>query len=117
MGRPRTPCLHHRRPGRATGYAYDDAGNTTTVLRPDGHAMRALYDDLGVPVGITEEDGADGATRRYTYDERGNRLSATDPAGAVTRYTYDAALGHATTVERDAFGRVPAGGCATPTRR
>ncbi|MFE7116025.1 polymorphic toxin type 30 domain-containing protein [Streptomyces sp. NPDC057654] len=119
--------------GRTTRYAYDESGNLTELVLPDGSSARAEYDAGCRPLEVVEPGGT---VWRHTYDDRGNVLTTTDPAGAETRYAYDAAghlasvtnalghtrtvscdaaglptavtdaLGHTTTVARDSFGRV-----------
>ncbi|OEV03742.1 hypothetical protein AN219_37835 [Streptomyces nanshensis] len=85
--------------GETARYGHDDAGNLTRVVLPDGSHAGAVYNELNLPVLVTEIGGA---TWQYTYDEWGNRLTATDPAGAVTSYAYDPA-GHLSAVT-DALG-------------
>ncbi|MEU8783266.1 RHS repeat-associated core domain-containing protein [Streptomyces sp. NPDC048637] len=96
--------------GRTTRLTYDEAGNLTSVIRPDGLVSTAAYNDLNLPVEVT---GPEGATWRQAYDERGNRTSETDPSGATTCYDYDSrgyltaitnALGHTTRIECDPAG-------------
>ena len=81
--------------GHTTRYAYDALGNTVGVVLPDGTFAVADFDPIvSRPTLVT---GLDGGLRRYTYDERGNLLTATDELGAVTTYTHDEA-GHMTAV-------------------
>ncbi|NGO73090.1 DUF6531 domain-containing protein, partial [Streptomyces boncukensis] len=96
--------------GRTTRYAYDADGNLTRVERPDGTAVEAEYNALGLPVAIREPDGA---TWRHTYDARGARTSTTDPTGARTTYAYNESAhlvsltdpeGHTTRVTPNAAG-------------
>ncbi|WP_405617093.1 DUF6531 domain-containing protein [Streptomyces sp. NBC_00076] len=119
--------------GHTTRYTYDDAGNLTGVVLPDGTQAQAEYTALGLPTEVVEPGGA---VWRHTYDERGNRLTTVDPLGAETRYAYDEAgrptavtnalghtrttipnsaglpisvtdeLGQTTSLRRDAFGRI-----------
>ncbi|MFF0726143.1 RHS repeat-associated core domain-containing protein [Streptomyces sp. NPDC004134] len=121
--------------GHTTRYDYDGAGNLTAVTSPDETSVTAEFNDIHLPLVL---HGADGTRWTYTYDERGNRTSATDPHGATTTFAYDDAgtltaltdpLGVTTRVEcdprglpvrtvdqhgaaierrRDAFGRVAA---------
>ncbi|TLS46789.1 Rhs protein [Streptomyces montanus] len=97
--------------GRTTGYAYDADGNLSAVIRPDGLRISAEYNELRLPVRITE---ADEGQWRFGYDGKGNLLSVTDPSGAVTRRVYDSAgrataatdaLGHTRRYEHDSLGR------------
>ncbi|MFD4477473.1 DUF6531 domain-containing protein [Streptomyces sp. NPDC058471] len=118
---------------RVTTFEHDARGNLRTLTRPDGNRIAMEYNELDLPVHVV---AADGAEWRQSYDERGNRVSVTDPADNVRLYTYDDAgrptsvvdplgnvtavccdpaglsvaetnaLGATTEVERDAFGRI-----------
>ncbi|MEU5308144.1 RHS repeat-associated core domain-containing protein [Streptomyces sp. NPDC021562] len=72
--------------GRTTRYAYTLDGNLRTVVRPDGLEATAEYNELRLPVRVTEVDASEW---RFEYDERGCLLAVTDPAGATTRHVYD----------------------------
>ncbi|QUQ68263.1 DUF6531 domain-containing protein [Kutzneria sp. CA-103260] len=85
--------------GRTTRYDYDEAGNLTTVTRPDGSQALAQYNDLGQP---TVQVDPDGAVWRRSYDEVGNLTGITDPAGATVTFAYND-LGHPPAVT-DALG-------------
>ncbi|HBF81024.1 MAG TPA: type IV secretion protein Rhs, partial [Streptomyces sp.] len=96
--------------GHVTRSTYDEHGNLTSVVRPDGRELTAEYNALGLPVRVK---GADGTITRQTYDERGNLMSVTDASGVTTAYTYDEAgnpvsvtdaMGHTTHVSSDASG-------------
>lgn len=96
--------------GHTTRYAYDRSGNLLEVTRPDGSQTSAEYNDLRLPVQVTDYDGA---TWRREYDERGNLTSVTDPTGATTAYSWDDhghlvaitdALGETQRIETNAAG-------------
>ncbi|MGC0423079.1 DUF6531 domain-containing protein [Embleya sp. AB8] len=97
--------------GHTTRYAYDAQGNTVGIVLPDGTFTVADFDPvLSRPTLVT---GFDGGLRRYTYDDRGNLLTATDELGAATSYVYDEAgrmsattnaLGHTTQITHDPTG-------------
>ena len=72
--------------GGIIDYQYDDAGNLVGVTRPDGSSTHAVYNDLHLPVTVTE---ADGVVWSHAYDERGNRIATRNPLGAETHYEYD----------------------------
>jgi RHS repeat-associated protein len=114
--------------GHTTRYVYDPLGNTIGIVLPNGTFTVADFDPLLCrPTLVT---GPDGGVRRYTYDERGNRLTGVDELGAVTSYRYDEAghmsavtnaLGHATHIASDAAGLPlavtdPLGATTTVTR-
>ncbi|GHF40825.1 hypothetical protein GCM10010218_22800 [Streptomyces mashuensis] len=72
--------------GHTTRFERDAHGDLVAMVAADGVRTTAVYNDLRLPVEITERGGA---AHRFTYDERGNRTSATDPAGATTRFIHD----------------------------
>lgn len=71
--------------GRTTAYTYDDAGRLTGVRRPDRRRLTARFGEVG-PVEVTD---ADGGVWRQRFDDRGNRLTLTDPLGRTTVYSGD----------------------------
>lgn len=118
--------------GNTTTYAYDPAGNKTTVTNPDKSTDTTVYDESGAVISTTDENGHTTATvhdalartikttdprheiTTNTYDAAGNLTSTTDPLGRTTTYGYDAdnrqttvttPLGHTTTTTYDALGR------------
>ncbi|MBW2027984.1 MAG: RHS repeat protein [Deltaproteobacteria bacterium] len=72
--------------GSFTEYAYDRAGNLTTIIDPEGNSTDYEYDILGRLVKVTEPLGA---ITRYSYDTHGNLASITDAEGHETTYVYD----------------------------
>ena len=70
--------------GRVNSFEYDGKGNLTKITRP------AVDDTFPV--------------LSFTYNSRGQILSATDPEGMVTTYSYDAATGDMLSVTKDAGG-------------
>ncbi|MEV5610157.1 DUF6531 domain-containing protein, partial [Streptomyces sp. NPDC052225] len=124
---------------RSYTYAYDDRDRCVAEGGEAGHmALRLSYDDVDATTGhrVTTATTAEGHTRRYLIDDRGQVVAETDPLGHVTRFTRDAQgrvltrtdpLGHVTrhvydesgntvatvlpdgreiTAEHDAFGAV-----------
>jgi YD repeat-containing protein len=90
-----------------TSFAYDPAGNLTTLTDPLGSTTRFGYDAAGRlttatdalersvgftydPMGhLTALTDPLGASVGFTYDADGNRTSATDAEGDITHYRYD----------------------------
>ena len=100
-----------------TRYAYDGDGNLTSIACADSSRESWAYDSLGQPTAWTNRRGnatpgdpndhvvandydsdglllsktyADGSHVDFTYDARGNLLTATDATGTTT-FTYDPA--------------------------
>jgi len=87
------------------GYGTADAGTATYTYDP-------------VTLGVTTQQDADGNVQTFTYDDHGNRISASDASGNTTDYFYDDAdnlvetidaNGVATVNGYDQDGHVPAG--------
>lgn len=106
------------KPGRATSFTYDDAGNTLTQTVADagsGGTSRTTawtYNAAGLVATKTEPNGA---LTSYTYDSLGNLTQSTNALGQVDTYTFDNAgrvlthsrpSGHVTTFTYDSRGRV-----------
>jgi RHS repeat-associated protein len=80
---------------RKTSYGYDDAGQLTTMVEPNGNEPGATisdwtwtygYDDAG---NRTSESHPDGGTRSIAYDELNRPYQWTDPLGHTTSVEYD----------------------------
>lgn len=95
-------------PRRITSYAYDQKGNLLAkTVQPTN--------DMDGSRRFTATAAGTASTWRYTYNEVGQVLTATDPRGNVTTYAYDAqgslatvtnAAGHVTTLlNYDQHGR------------
>lgn len=102
--------------GRTTQYAYSDSARSTTVTSPEGVAVTMIHDAFGQQV-ETRQTLPDGsiAIQRWTYDNRGLLVRATDALGHDTVQTYDArgqllrttdATGRSVAYAYDAAGRV-----------
>lgn len=79
----------------AVSYAYDDAGNVTSVTDPLGRVTSFEYDLLNRAIRITEADPDSGGSllspvSYLAYDAVGRLLAERDAGGDVTRYAYDA---------------------------
>ena len=61
--------------GNVTTYAYDAAGEPTSVTDPLGHTTTTVYDAAGQ---VTETINALGNATYYGYDAVGNQTSVTD---------------------------------------
>lgn len=72
--------------GEVTRYEYDDRGNLTKVIAPNGATTTSVFNSKGQMIRLTD---AEGRVTRYGYDERGNRNEIIDANGGVTRFTYD----------------------------
>lgn len=88
-----------RQDGLSVGYGFDAVGNLTTLRRGDQSEpplRRFRYDALSRLTAVA--DGVNGATlQAYTYDDTGNRLSATNAGGTATN-TYASASHRLTSV-------------------
>ncbi|GLZ37140.1 RHS repeat-associated core domain-containing protein [Actinokineospora sp. NBRC 105648] len=129
--------------GHTTGFAYGPGGGLvagqTLVTDPAGHkdlhtyqngllvsetkgygtpaAGTASYTYDPVTLGVTTQTDADGHVQTFTYDDHGNRTSASNALGFTTNYVYDDAgnliegidpNGVATVNGYDQAGHVPA---------
>lgn len=72
-------------PGVTTTYAYDNNGNSTSVIAPLGRNSLNAYDELNRLNQIT--DPAGGITQ-FAYDVNDNVTSVVDPMNTTTSYTY-----------------------------
>ncbi len=69
-----------------TTYAYDAAGNLTTLTDADRNVTTMAYDALGRETAMTDPLGH---TATMAYDAVGNRTATTDRDGRLTTYAYD----------------------------
>jgi RHS repeat-associated protein len=74
--------------GQENTFHYNDFRRETVMVNERGFTRSYLFDSLGNPATVTEENGA---FRTYTYDQIKpyDRLSKTDPYGLTTQYQYD----------------------------
>ena len=66
-------------------YAYDDAGNKTSVTMPSGTVGYQYDADDRLSI-VTHKDSTQ---TKYGYDKVGNRTSVARPNGVLTSYAYD----------------------------
>ncbi|MFD0404685.1 DUF6531 domain-containing protein [Kitasatospora sp. NPDC127116] len=71
-----------------TAYAYDPAGNPTSLKDPLGNTITTGFDPLNRPTTVTDPLGRKTTTG---YDAAGRVTTVTDPNGAVTTNTWNAA--------------------------
>ncbi len=69
-----------------TRYAYDLAGNLTSVTDPNGNLTTYVFDDFGR---MQRQNSPVSGTTSYVYDLAGNLLSTTDANSATTTRLYD----------------------------
>lgn len=79
--------------GLVTSYSnYDDYGNATRVVLPDGVAWQLTYDARGLITKSVENFDAGPENKMdFVYDIVGQLTSTTDGLGRITTYTYDEA--------------------------
>lgn len=73
--------------GGVTTWSYDERGNTTEVVGPDGAKLAIEYTN-DKPARATD---AIGGTWTWTYDERGRLTERINPIGAKMRFQYQGA--------------------------
>ncbi len=69
-----------------TTYAYDPAGNMTSLVNSKGQVSSLSYDSLGRRTGITDPNAG---RWTYSYDDNGNLASQTDARGVRLTFLYD----------------------------
>jgi RHS repeat-associated protein len=71
--------------GLSTAYSYDERGNETAIVMPDGATYSTEYNEYDLPVVSID---AAGAITMFQYDDK-NRLSLKiDPGQQITQYKY-----------------------------
>lgn len=71
-----------------SSYTYDNMGNKTSIINPDGSSIINVYDAKGNLVSTTNESNK---TTTYEYNALNLETKITDPMGRVTQITYDSA--------------------------
>jgi RHS repeat-associated protein len=91
--------------GAVTTTAYDAAGRVQSVTDRDGRVVTYAYDNANRETGETWKAAGGAVTNvlTFTYDAKGNRLTAASYAGTVS-YAYDAL--DRLTAQTDVFGTV-----------
>lgn len=74
--------------GHKTRYEYDEKGNVTKVIEPNGATTTSVYNSKGLMTSMTD---ALGRTTTYEYDANGKRTKIIDALGNETTFTYDSA--------------------------
>ncbi|CAM3317572.1 type IV secretion protein Rhs [Paenibacillus taichungensis] len=102
--------------GRTTRYQQDALGRTIEVVQTDGSVLRAIYDDIGNKITVTDENGHQRVTQwnalgqqiESGYNSGGNYVVSSrtgyDPYGR-TIWSEDA-LGNRTRVQYDSWNRI-----------
>ncbi len=88
---PTTTVVSYAWPGGTifSSYTHTDA-NPTQVVSAAGKTVRTTYDENFLPLSVTTGYGSSAAaTTSFTYDDNGNRKTATDPNGSKMLYYYD----------------------------
>ncbi len=106
-----------------TSYSYDNLGNITQIIHPDGGVTTNTYDIFGNLITQVDPNGwitqntynlhselihtryPDGSEQRFSYNPDGTLASQTDKNGAITRYSYDI-FGHPTQIETYGKGKL-----------
>ena len=70
-----------------TEYEYDEVGNRTTEIDPNGNRTEYEYNERN---DLIRETNPEGEVTSYTYDSMGKRKTETMPNGNVITYVYDA---------------------------
>src|SRR5262249_53667755 len=72
-------------------YEYDEEGNRTSLLTPEGHETTFAYDELGKLIRVTQPATVDhpAPVTAYVYDPNRNRIRQIDASGHVVSMTYD----------------------------
>lgn len=87
---------------RSITYTYDDGGNRTSMIHPDGEVTNYTYDAANRISDLTSFGG----TSTYTYDASGNLTMMINPIGATTTTTYDAVGRPLTFISTNSAGEI-----------
>ncbi|MGQ9610193.1 MAG: RHS repeat-associated core domain-containing protein [bacterium] len=97
--------------GNRTEYIYDNRGNLSCTIYPDGTEENYTYDAEGRKLSFTDRSGR---TTNYAYDKLGRLIKTEHPDGTSTQIEYDGLgrvkklvdqRGNATTYGYDSAGR------------
>jgi len=101
---------------RTTSIYYDENGQRTRVVKPEGNEDRWTYDERGLVLTHTRGYGSvEASTSEFAYDDNGRLVTETNGRDYDTDHDYDAfgrrtkttnALGHYTTWTYDKNGNV-----------
>ncbi len=84
--------------GRATRYEYDDADRVTKQTNPDGGVILFAYDAAGNRTSLTDPVGN---VTRWEYDKNNRMVRETDPLGNARTFRYDVAGNKIEGMDRD----------------
>ena len=79
-------CIAYPHCRIVTRYEYDERGNPTRVIDPQGNATESVYDDAGLLLRVRDRRAF---TTTHTYDVHGWRQTTTDPLGHTSGGGYD----------------------------
>ncbi|MGE0192749.1 MAG: RHS repeat-associated core domain-containing protein [Planctomycetota bacterium] len=101
---------------RTTEFQYDDNGNRTLLIKPEGNKEAWTYNERDlVATHVRGYTDADASTRTYGYDDNGNPTTFTNGRSYTTTTTFDAfdrrtkvtnAAGHYTEFTLDELGQI-----------
>jgi YD repeat-containing protein len=89
----------------ATQFRYDNEGNRTAVIDPDGNQTSYVYDNAYRLSSITFPLGSQNLTVSYQHNGRGLVTARTLPNGVQSGYTYDG-LGRTTLIQHSQSGGI-----------
>ncbi|MDF2649487.1 MAG: repeat-associated core domain protein, partial [Paenibacillus sp.] len=84
-------------------YAYDPAGNLSSMTYPDGKDVHYTYDEANQLISVTDWENR---MTIYTYDAPGNLIKTEKPDGSVLIQTYDAAGKPISATDKDNAGNL-----------
>jgi YD repeat-containing protein len=89
----------------ATQFEYDNEGNRTAVIDPDGNRTSYGYDNAYRLISITFPLGSQSLTVSYQHNGRGLVTTRTLPNGVQSNYTFDS-LGRTTLIQHSQSGGI-----------
>ncbi len=97
--------------GQTTFYNYDQNGNLSQAIFPDGSKIQIQHNENDLPIGFTNENGDQW---NWQYNEQNLLIAKSDPLGNTTQYAYQDgnlltttdSLGNSTQIAYDAHKNV-----------